>query len=463
MSVQDKIRKRPTWLKVLAAGVATVITLSLSAAPSNVSYDSKTQQVSVAAAGQPLLEVLEQLARATGWHIFLEPGANPVIETEFENVAVGRALEFLVGRMNYALVPQQDGPTKLYVFRTSREQATLAVGVSPPAITIQRIGNELIVTVEPGTDIDALAARLGANVVGQLPGTHTYRLRFEDEAAADSARAALSEEAGVGRVDYNYVVPRPNPDQSQTQGPTPPVRLSLNPPSGDKQVVIGLVDTGVQPLGGGLDQFILAGKSLAGDTTLPTDELTHGTSMAQTILRSIEQTSAGGTAVQILPVDIYGPNGSSSSFDVALGIATAVNAGADIINLSLGSYGTSGYLQDVIQEATRQGIVIFAAAGNEPVTNPVYPAAYPEAIAVTAIEQNRLAPYANHGAFVDMGAPGSSVVYFDGQPFVISGTSTATAYASGLAAAIAEQQHLTPGAAAQTIAERYAVHFSDSH
>jgi hypothetical protein len=56
-------------------------------------------------------------------------------------------------------------------------------------------------------------------------------------------------------------------------------------------------------------------------------------------------------------------------------------------------------------------------------------------------------------------APGSSVVYFNGQPYQINGTSTATAYASGLAACVAERQGISPGEAAALIARQYAVSF----
>lgn len=319
------------------------------------------------------------------------------------------------------------------------------------------MGNELIVTVEPGTDIEALAKRLGAKVTGQLPGTNTYRLTFENDAAAESARTQLAGQPGVKGVDYNYVVDRPQPPQSIAQGPLPPVKLALNPPTGKDGIVVGLVDTGVQKLGGDLDQFLLPGKSVAGEAQLSADQPTHGTSMAETILRSIAACSGGSTSIQILPVDIYGASATSTSFDVAVGIVTAVNSGADIINLSLGSYGGASYLQEVIREASQKGIVMVAAAGNEPVTNPVYPAAYPDVIAVTAAQGNHLAPYANRGAFVDMAAPGSSVGYFNGQPYIINGTSPAAAHTSGLVACVAQRQQISLSQAAAMISQQYAV------
>jgi hypothetical protein len=149
--------------------------------------------------------------------------------------------------------------------------------------------------------------------------------------------------------------------------------------------------------------------------------------------------------VKILPVDIYGSNPQTTTFDVAQGIYRAVTAGANVVNLSLGSPGDSAVLRKLIQQASQQGVVFFGAAGNEPVTTPTYPAAYPEVVAVTAGDRNgQVAEYANRGSFVDLITPGTSIVPYRGQTYIISGTSAATAYASGLAAGLADANQDCP-------------------
>jgi hypothetical protein len=81
-------------------------------------------------------------------------------------------------------------------------------------------------------------------------------------------------------------------------------------------------------------------------------------------------------------------------------------------------------------------VLFFGAAGNYPSTANTYPAAYPEVVAVTAGDKKgNIAPYANRGEFVDVIAPGVSVVQFNGQSFLINGTSASTAYVTGTAAA----------------------------
>ena len=54
--------------------------------------------------------------------------------------------------------------------------------------------------------------------------------------------------------------------------------------------------------------------------------------------------------------------------------------------------------------------------------------------AVTAVQSGQLAPYANYGSFVDMGLPGTSIIYLGSQAYVVQGTSVSTAYATGVAA-----------------------------
>jgi hypothetical protein len=92
----------------------------------------------------------------------------------------------------------------------------------------------------------------------------------------------------------------------------------------------------------------------------------------------------------------------------------------------------------VIQDVSKLNIAMFAAAGNEPVTTPFYPAAYPGVNAVTAIDNGKLAPYASRGSFVSLGAPGNLIVPFGNMAFGVQGTSISSGYMSGLAAGYLE-------------------------
>ena len=424
-------------------------TALLPAAPAwaadTLNWETNRNRVSADIKAGKLLPLLEQIASITGWQIFLEPDTTCTVSAKFDHLPPGEALHLLLRDLNFALVPATNASPKLFVFRTTMQNATQSVRPANPVASAPKgkpIPNELIVRLKPGAKIDDLAKLLGAKVIGRIDSLNAYRLQFQDQAAADTARQQLAANPDVASVDSNYSIDRPPaPAGAQSSNLPPPPQLQLKPPPSDGRIIVGLVDTALQPLGNGLDSFLLKPISVAGDAQPDPNNPTHGTSMAETILRSLAAMTKGSSSVQILPVDVYGPNASTSTFEVANGIAQAVNGGANPINLSLGSDGDSPFLHSVIQDASSKNIVFIGAAGNTPVTTPFYPAAYPEVMAVTAIDQGQIASYANRGSFISLGAPGTSVIYFDNQPYYVTGTSASAAFTSGIAAGYLDATH----------------------
>jgi hypothetical protein len=394
--------------------------------------------------GWALDRLLEQISEVTGWQVYVEPETRRSISVKFKNLTWAEALQLMLGNINYALLPQLNGPSKLFVFHSSVQEAThLVTPVKPakaPLRTSQPIPNELIVTLKPGAheSIEDLARRLGAKVVGRADDLRTYRLQFDSAEATTSARDQLATNSEVEAAGPNYAMIRPTRTDALAMSSPIPLTLRFNP-NGDSMIV-GLIDTAVQAKGSGIDKFLLPSVAVAGDATTPTDSPTHGTSMAETILQAVAKATGenGSTHVQILPVDVYGANASTTTFDVASGIARAVNSGTRIVNLSLGGDGDSPFLHQVIKDAAQQGVIFVAAAGNDPTTTPTYPAAYPEVLAITAGNKNGLASYANRGGFVDAVAPGSSIVSFQNNNYLVTGTSTSTANFTGLLAGRAD-------------------------
>ncbi len=424
-------------------------------------WDTNQQTLDADLTKAPLIPTFEQLASQTGWHIYLEPTIGKTFTTKFSNLPRGQAMRVLIGDMNYMFVPGTDGPTKLYVFRTSRDAASVEIKAKPQADPnapiVRRVPHQLVVKLKPGAKIEDIAAKYGATVKGRIGDLNAYLLEFDSDANTEFARAELASNEDVDAVDSNYFVDQPPPAQKLDNAPMGPPQLALNPPPLDGRTVIGLIDTSMQSLSPELQKFVLDQISVAGQAN-PSGSPTHGTSMAETMLRALQLATGGNTSVQILPVDVYGPNATTTTFDVANGIIRAVNGGATIINLSLGSDTGSTFLHSVITDVTGRQIPIFGAAGNTPVTTPFYPAAYPEVIAVTASSSlypttsaNGLANYANRGAFVDMIAPGNSIVYYDGQSWLVQGTSAASAYAAGMAAGFAESRNLPASSAANSV------------
>lgn len=426
-------------LSLAAAAVAATVAVA-----DDLSWNQSDRRVSADIDAGKLPEILEGIARQTGWEIFLEPETEHKITTRFRNLDPSDALDRLLGDLNYALLPGNGKSLRLLVYRTSPTGATQRIVRRAAAPRVGLLANELIVTLDPDSEvsIDELAEQIGAKVLGKIDGTNAYRLGFPDENAAEAARTQLTSDARVAAIDSNFGLPQPvRPDPllaASTAGP--PVLKAVPPPPGGGTIV-GLIDSWVQSGSDPIKDFLLPGLSLFPETNEADLGFTHGTAMAETIVRGASVVSPdGSSSFQILPVDIYGNNENTTTFDVARGINAAVEAGARIINLSLGTDLGAPYLEQMIAHYHDQGIVFVGAAGNDPLPTPVFPAAYPEVVAVTAgTRAGAIADYANYGDFVDVIAPGASVVHWQDQAFLGSGTSYSAAYVSGIAAGLASQ------------------------
>jgi hypothetical protein len=432
---------RRWWMFLLCVAVACGSARAGAATTNVLVWHRDTDTMDADVEDWTVLTLMEKIAAATGWHVFLDPDARHPVSAKFRNRPFGEALRSLLGTLNFALVPQANGPSQLYVFRTSRSQATQFIRPHPRGPdTSKPIPNQLIVRLKPGskTKIEELAKLFGARVIGRIDKLGVYQLEFDTADAAQAALPQLAANPDVQSVDYNYPTnPVPTLDVPGDAS-TPDFKLNPKPNDGPCQLVVGLIDTPVQ-VNSNMAPFVKGVIHDAGSYQLSPTQPTHGTAMLDTMGQALAKATGGTTSTTVLLVDVYGNNETTSTFDVAKGITDAINGGATSISASLGSSGDSQVLRDVVSQAVQMGIPIFAAAGNEPVTTPTYPAAYPGVIAVTASDSSgQIAPYANRGSFVSMIAPGDSIIPFDGQSYLVEGTSTSTATVAGLGAGLAD-------------------------
>ncbi|MEK7225945.1 MAG: S8 family serine peptidase, partial [Bacteroidota bacterium] len=122
--------------------------------------------------------------------------------------------------------------------------------------------------------------------------------------------------------------------------------------------------------------------------------------------------------------------------DLAAGIVYAVDHGSRVINVSAGTYGYSRALEDSVRYANDKEVLVVASAGNDGINQPMYPAALPDVIAVSATDQTDAHwSGSNYGNFIDVAAPGVSVLGLDiNQQYAAqTGTSAAAAQVSGAA------------------------------
>ncbi|MBM7565667.1 S8 family peptidase [Paenibacillus sacheonensis] len=211
---------------------------------------------------------------------------------------------------------------------------------------------------------------------------------------------------------------------------------------GSDQVLIGVLDTGVQAdhpdLIGKLDK----GTNLVDETSPPDDDVGHGTHVSGIIAASVNNGEgvAGLTWYnKIVPIKVLDSSGAGSTYSVAEGIIWATDHGIKVINMSLGNYAEAQFLHDAIKYAYDRDVVLVAASGNDNTERPGYPAAYPEVLAVgsTNADSTR-SPFSNYGDYIDVAAPGMSIAstYPGSQYAALSGTSMASPHVAALAGLI---------------------------
>lgn len=215
-------------------------------------------------------------------------------------------------------------------------------------------------------------------------------------------------------------------------------------------ITVAVIDTGVSQVPD-LEQTEFApGYDFVNDKIDASDDSGHGTHVAGTIAQSTNNNyGVAGIAykAKIMPIKVLGPRGGTIA-DIAEGIRFAAENGADVINMSLGGSGESKLMQEAIDYAYEQGVVLVAAAGNSGQNAAAYPARYPRVIGVSATDSaDQKAPYSNYGAGVDIAAPGGSesgkvlqetIDPSTGKPKFASlqGTSMAAPHVAGVAALV---------------------------
>lgn len=211
---------------------------------------------------------------------------------------------------------------------------------------------------------------------------------------------------------------------------------------GSDDVIVAVVDTGVDLKHPDLNGRLLKGYNVIDPEEEPYDDVGHGTHVAGIISANVNNNEGiagmmwGG---KILPVKALDSSGAGTTYSVSQGIIWATDHGAKVINLSLGNYADAEFLHEAIKYAYDHDVVLIAATGNDNTERPGYPAAYPEVLSVSATDyQLQRASFSNYGDYVDVMAPGESIAstYPDNQYAALSGTSMASPHVAALAALI---------------------------
>lgn len=319
---------------------------------------------------------------------------------------------------------------------------------------------QALVVPQAGASVDSIAVRFGAEVVGRVGGLGG--LLWFPEPIDDDLLAALTADPEVAAVEPNYLFQDPESvrrryptvdrrptteklvrQEALTQVNLPPVHELVT----GADVVVAVIDTGVDPLHPALRRRLLPGglDLIDGDLT-PWEERDHVDGDGD---GDVDEAAGHGTFVasligvaapgaMILPYRVLDDEGGGTAYDLAVALADAIERRVDVINLSLVYQERSSAVDLLLERATRLGIVVVTSAGNDAAADIPFPASDSNTLAVAALALDGLglASFTNRSELVTIAAPGEDIFgALDEQAFgTWSGTSMAAPFVSGAAA-----------------------------
>jgi hypothetical protein len=317
------------------------------------------------------------------------------------------------------------------------------------ALNSRTIASEIVAEIDGAlSDVqaDELARRHGLTRIGSqnfpLIGATIGLFRITDRRSVETVSREFATEASVGSVqpNFRYLLQEAKPvpgEGDPAQYALPRLRLpEAHVLSRGAKVRVAVIDSGIDArhpeLAGSIAETFDALASREGAHV-------HGTGIAGAIVAHAQLMGAA-PAAQLLAIRAFGqsPNGAeSNSFVILKALDYAAMHGAQIVNMSFAGPKDTLIERGIAATATR-GIAMIAAAGNAGAKSPpLYPAANPNVIAVSATDAaDRLFAASNRGSYIALAAPGVDIFLPapDDKYQMTSGTSFSAALVSGVAA-----------------------------
>ena len=340
-------------------------------------------------------------------------------------------------------------------------------GAAQAAANLRYITDQIIAEVDTAQADDlARRHRLSRVASQELPfiDSAVSLFRITDRRSVENVRSELAADASVRSVQMNfrYVLQ----DQKSVPSEGDPAQYALaklrlpeaHALSRGSNVTVAVIDSGIDVTHPELKDAIAESFDALGAKEGPH---VHGTGIAGAIVSHARLLGSAPKA-RILAIRAFGAaaNGAeSTSFVILKSLDFAASHGAQIVNMSFAGPKDPLVERGIAAAATR-GMVLVAASGNAgPKSPPLYPAANPNVIAVSATDaHDRLFPASNRGSHIALAAPGVDIFLPapGGKYQMTSGTSFSAAYVSGLAALMMERNPRLAPAEARAILTRTA-------
>ena len=257
----------------------------------------------------------------------------------------------------------------------------------------------------------------------------------------------------VENAEPNYIIhvqETPNDPNFQTQWGLKKIHAedAWNISKGSKDVVVAVIDTGIDYKHEDLPADIIKGRNFAYGNDDPMDDMWHGTHVSGTIGELTNNGKGGSGAnwdARLMAIKACDANGACQGSAFIQGIRYAADNNAKVINMSLAgtpSCSASQAVQDAINYALEKKVVIVVAAGNDGQDASNYnPASCNGVVTVGATDnQDKRSIWSstgssNWGNRVDIAAPGTGILSTSpGGYRTASGTSMASPHVAGAAA-----------------------------
>lgn len=319
-----------------------------------------------------------------------------------------------------------------------------------------------IIVVNPDFNLDQLTLSQvlpWGEIIKSLPIINALVVKVRKKAAL----TALANEPWVQRVDDDCRITavsegEPAAERESELNPQAQAlpwgikRIKANlawPLSTGAKVKVAIVDTGIDRYH--KDLKVVGGVNTVNHGKTFHDDNGHGTHVAGIVAALNNSLGVVGVAPKALlyGVKVLNKYGSGYLSDVIEGLQWCINHKMRVINMSLGTPFDYPSFYAAIVKVAQAGITMVAAAGNSGCSGDtvIYPAKYPQVIAVTAIAQNdSFAYFSSCGPSVDLTAPGVNIysTYKGNSYAYMSGTSMATPHVTGTCALVLARKSLNP-------------------